>query len=133
MNAHLFVKYSKGERLDFAMNICERLLVVAVGFGLMCRLPAEAAYNEDLSCVRIVDESVRISREQLQRLQTIPSGTRASAEAYCVLPSGQMMTEDGDVVEVQRTLLPFEWDPENGLILLWQGDVYVGYDFRLVR
>ncbi|MEM6597063.1 MAG: hypothetical protein AAF635_02685 [Cyanobacteria bacterium P01_C01_bin.69] len=44
-----------------------------------------------------------------------------------------MMTEDGDVVEVQRTLLPFEWDPENGLILLWQGDVYVGYDFRLVR
>lgn len=115
------------------MNSCERLLVAAIGFGLMCGLPAEAAHNEELSCVRIVDESVRISREQLQRLQTIPSGTRASAEVYCFLPSGQMITEDGDVIEVQRTLLPFEWDPENGLILLWQGDVYVGYDFRLVR
>lgn len=95
--------------------------------------PAIAAYNENLICLDDVNETARISRGQLQQLQQIPVGTRLEVEAYCLLPSGQIATEEGGVIEVSRTLHPFEWDPENGLILLWQGDVYMGYDFRLMR
>jgi hypothetical protein len=114
-----------------AMNAFRFVLVF---FAIACigNLPAEAAYNENAICLDSIDESARITRSQLQRLQEIPIGTRLEVEAYCSLPSRQLATQEG-VVEVRRTFLPFEWDPENGLILLWRGDVYMGYDFRLVR
>ncbi|MEL6555798.1 MAG: hypothetical protein AAFQ63_20400 [Cyanobacteria bacterium J06621_11] len=114
------------------IDIC-RWAPAVIGFSFMVGLPASAAHNAELACVRMIDESARVSRAQLQRLQVFPAGTRTTADAYCILPSEQMVTEEGGVVEVRRTFLPFEWDPANGLILLWQGDVYLGYDFRLVR
>jgi hypothetical protein len=107
---------------------------VWIFFAIACigNLPAVAAYNENAICLDSIDEAARITRSQLQRLQELPIGTRLEIEAYCSLPSGQLATQDG-VVEVRRTFLPFEWDPKNGLILLWHGDMYMGYDFRLVR
>lgn len=110
-----------------------RLMSVVLALALSGELPAMAAYNDNLICLGAVNETARISRDQLRQLQQLSPGTRLEVEAYCSLPPMQMSTEREGVVEIQRTLHLFEWDPDNGLIMLWRGNVYVGYDFRLVR
>lgn len=111
-----------------------RLAAIAWATSLLGQLPAaKAIYNDNLICMGAINESARISREQLQQLQEIPLGVRFRLEAYCLLQPKQVTNEQGESVEIRRTLHPFEWDPSNGLVILWQDNAYAGYDFRVMR
>ena len=115
------------------MNIF-RLTAIALAVGLLGQIPAaKAAYNDNLICMGAINESARISRKQLQQLQEIPFGVRLNLEPYCLLQSEEVTTEQGEIVEIQRTLHPFEWEPSNGLVIHWRDNTYAGYDFRLLR
>ena len=98
--------------------------------------PAQAQYNEDLDCIGAIDSTVTLSRPQLSQIIEMSPGAVFSQPlpVYCELPSTRIVIEGG-LVEVRRTLHPFEWDPQNGLIILWSSDgsQYIDYDFRLVK
>ena len=98
--------------------------------------PAQAQYNEDLDCIGAIDSNVTLSRPQLSQIIELPVGAvfNQPLPVYCELPSTRIVTEVG-LVEARRTLHPFEWEPNNGLIILWSSDgsQFIDYDFRIVK
>lgn len=100
----------------------------------------------DSSCETIVKSGAEISRGQLSQLLEIPTGTKANTvrqvvdEPYCTLPVSQSKTqaepgqaelkvEPGNAIATERAAYPLAFDPEAWLVLSYEADEYLGYDF----
>ena len=112
------------------------LLWLSMQIYLSACSPTYAQYNDDLDCVGAIDSNVTLSRPQLSQIIEMSSGAvfGQPLPVYCELPSTRIVIEGG-LVEARRTLHPFEWDPNNGLIILWSSDgsQFIDYDFRIVK
>ncbi|MEL6353429.1 MAG: hypothetical protein AAFR58_17010 [Cyanobacteria bacterium J06627_28] len=100
----------------------------------------------DSSCETVVKSGAEISRGQLLQLLEIPTGTAASTvqqvvnEPYCTLPVSQAISqaktpaESGqaeldNAIATERAAYPLAFDPEAWVVLSYEADEYLGYDF----
>jgi len=83
------------------------------------------------TCLEKVQSSAVLSRDQLSRLLTIPERDRKERvrtivqAPYCRLPNVEVRAG----VVAEREAYPLEFDPQVWLIVLYEGDEYVGYAF----
>ncbi|MGI0490332.1 hypothetical protein ACN4EG_00860 [Alkalinema pantanalense CENA528] len=82
-------------------------------------------------CVQVVEPKAQISRQQLGQFLTIPEGTtrpqvtKTLPKPYCYLASLQIRTG----TKAERVVYPLASDPKTWLIVLYEGDRYMGYRF----
>ncbi|MBE9135780.1 hypothetical protein IQ254_00920 [Nodosilinea sp. LEGE 07088] len=84
------------------------------------------------TCIKIEQSKSLVSRDKLAKLLEIDAqATRTTVreilqEPYCVMAEGK--TEAG--TPASREAYPLEFDPQTWLVVLYDSDRYVGYDFR---
>lgn len=106
----------------------------------------------DSSCETVVKSGAEISRGQLSQLLEIPTGTKANTvqqvvnKPYCTLPVSQAKTqaesdkadlgkadlgqaELNSTIATERAAYPLAFDPEAWVVLSYEADEYLGYDF----
>lgn len=94
--------------------------------------PDQAQEVEAFTCIRQEQPKALVSRDQIKKLlETDLQAPKATVQEflnvpYCVLSPGK--TEAG--LPAEREAYPLEFDPETWLVVLYEGDRYVGYDFR---
>lgn len=92
----------------------------------------QAPEAEAFTCIRQEQPKSLVSRDQLKKLlETDLQAPKATVQGflnapYCVLSPGK--TEAG--LPAEREAYPLEFDPQTWLVVLYDGDRYVGYDFR---
>lgn len=83
------------------------------------------------ACQTTVQPQAKLSREQLLKLLTIVEGDKKQRvreivkEPHCKLEDLQIRVG----ATAQREAYPLEFDPQTWLVLLYEGDQYVGYRF----
>lgn len=110
------------------------LAVVVLGQGqaLMPKRSASTAASTE-PCEAIMRSDARLSRDQLAKLLTIPERDskenvrKVVSEPYCRL--APMEVRAG--VRAEREVYPLAFDPTTQVILLYEGDEYAGYRFRM--
>lgn len=84
-------------------------------------------------CQGDVKAGVVVSRQQLAQLLAVPERDRKSKveailkEPYCQLPSLEVRAG----VAANRAAYPLAFDPKTWLVVLYEGDEYAGYEFRV--
>ncbi|MGB3200402.1 MAG: hypothetical protein WBA99_05845 [Nodosilinea sp.] len=87
---------------------------------------------DPFTCIRQEQPQALVSRGQVKKLLDTDLKTpKATVQGllsapYCVLSPGK--TEAG--LPAEREAYPLEFDPQTWLVVLYDGDRYVGYDFR---
>lgn len=95
-------------------------------------VPQDNAQDRRLACQEIVQPKATLSREQLARLLSTPERSQRSnvkqivKEPYCRLSS--LSIRAGAMTE--RDIYPLGFDPQTSLVVLYEGDTYVGYGFK---
>ncbi|MBD2020966.1 hypothetical protein H6F43_12330 [Leptolyngbya sp. FACHB-36] len=107
-------------------------LLLALGLLLdLQTLPSFNQKSSDEPCQTVVQSQARLSRAQLAQLLTVPEGNRKQRvraivkDPFCKLADLQVRA--GAVA--QREAYPLEFDPETWLVVLYEGEQYVGYRF----
>jgi hypothetical protein len=84
------------------------------------------------ACKESVQPTAKLSRQQLAKLLTIPEGDRKQRvqeilkTPFCKLADLQVRAG----ATAQREAYPLEFDPQTWLVILYEGDQYVGYRFN---
>lgn len=82
-------------------------------------------------CQEVVQSKAILSREQLSRFLTVPERSsktqvrQVMKEPYCQLPPVDVRSG----VSSRREAYPLAFDTQTWLIVLYEGDEYVGYTF----
>jgi hypothetical protein len=108
-------------------------LVAAVGLigdprGL---LPASTSVKD--SCQEVIQSKATLSRDQLSRLLTIPERSdkaqvrQVMKDPYCKLSTLNLRSGEPS----QREAYPLAFDPQTWVVVLYEGNEYVGYSFSL--
>ena len=85
----------------------------------------------DKACQEVMQPSAVLSRDQLTKLLAIPERDKKSKvraifkEPYCKLPDIEVRAG----VTAEREAYPLEFDPKTWIVILYEGDEYVGYRF----
>lgn len=130
------------------VGLRERLSLLASGcllgtFGLLfsalsfrADLPAlvfrERKPERRIPCQEVVQPKASLSREQLSKLLSVPErSARRKVQAilkepYCQLPTLSIRTG----VKTERDLYPLAFEPQTSLVVIYEGDIYVGYGFK---
>lgn len=108
-------------------------LLILLGFSLGLRFQAKAASDQKDLCQDIISSQTVLSRQQLTQLLTVPERQNRQAieviakEPYCVLAAIEVRAD----VMAERTAYPLAFDPNTWLVVLYEDEEYVGYDFKL--
>ncbi len=108
-------------------------LVAAVGLigdprGL---LPASTSVKD--TCQEVIQSKAALSRDQLSRLLTIPERSdkaqvrQVMKDPYCKLSTLNLRSGEPS----QREAYPLAFDPQTWVVVLYEGNEYVGYSFSL--
>lgn len=85
----------------------------------------------DKACQEVMQPSAVLSRDQLTKLLAIPERDKKSKvraifkEPYCKLPDIEVRAG----VTAEREAYPLEFDPKTWIVILYEGEEYVGYRF----
>ena len=109
-------------------------LLAAFGlpFNLPSSVPKPSTKERSLLCSEMVQPKAVLSREQLAQLMTVPERSQRSKvqeivkQPYCKLPG--LSIRVGATTE--RELYPLSFDPQTSLLVLYEGQTYVGYGFK---
>lgn len=109
-------------------------LFAAIGLAIsqVENVPLNRVPNPDLFCQEIVQPKAKVSREQLAQLLTVPErGARPKVqgivkEPYCRMSN--VTIRAGATTE--RVAYPLATDPQTWLVILYEGETYVGYGFK---
>ncbi|MBD1922727.1 hypothetical protein H6F77_16860 [Microcoleus sp. FACHB-831] len=88
--------------------------------------------NRNPVCSEIVQPKAVLSREQLAQLMTVPERSARRKvqeiikEPYCRLPS--LSIRVGATTE--REIYPLAFEPQTSLVILYEGETFVGYGFK---
>jgi hypothetical protein len=91
---------------------------------------AQAAASQDL-CQEVKQSTATLSREQLAKLLAIAERSnrqevkKVVSEPYCILPALEVRAG----VQADREAYPLAFDPKTWLVMLYEGEEYVGYGF----
>ena len=84
------------------------------------------------ACTEIVKPKATLSRSQLARLLTVPERSsrrnvqQIVKEPYCRLPNVSIRAG----AKTEREIHPLAFDPQTSLVVLYEGETYVGYGFK---
>lgn len=97
------------------------------------------------SCQTVVRSGAEISRDQISRLLAVPEGSNKAAvrqvieKPYCLLPDqpnspqnsadSQKAAPKPSPASVAREAYPLAFDPTAWVVVNYEADSYVGYDF----
>lgn len=107
------------------------LLGLSLGIGL--RFQANAASARKDLCQGLISSQAVLSRQQLSQLLTVPERENRqaieaiAAEPYCTLDPIELRAG----VDAERAAYPLAFDPNTWLVVLYEDEEYVGYDFKL--
>lgn len=107
------------------------LAAIGLLFNAGTYLKADAASATKDNCQKLVQSSAVLSRAQLGKLLTIPERSSQQTvrdivtEPYCQLPS----LEIRDGITANREAYPLAFEPSTWLVMLYEGDEYVGFSF----
>lgn len=97
-------------------------------------LPKSAPAAREV-CQQVIQEKAVLSRDELAQLLTVPEGSDRSQiqqvvkSPYCQL--SQVQVRSGAMA--QREAYPLAFDPQTWLVILYEGESYVGYSFSFRR
>lgn len=109
--------------------------------ALLVILPGQVGSQSvpESDCLQVVRSGAELSRGQLSQLIALPAGSSQEAVRqvtdvpYCVLPSGSPgeAGESSDPIAEagRREAYPLAFDPDTWVVLGYEADEYVGYDF----
>ncbi len=109
------------------------LILLGFSLGLGLRFQAKAASTKKDLCQEIISSQAVLSRQQLTQLLTVPERENRQAieaiveEPYCTLSTLEVRA--GTMAE--RIAYPLAFDPNTWLVVLYEDEEYVGYDFKL--
>lgn len=98
-------------------------------------MPAQSTSTTKEVCQQVIQEKSALSREALAQLLTVPEGANRSQiqqvakSPYCQL--SEMQVRSG--ATAQREAYPLAFDPKTWLVVLYEGESYVGYSFTFRR
>lgn len=110
------------------------LLFGALSMGLNVStlvLPQRQAERRTI-CQEIVQPKATLSREQLSKLLSVPERSprrkvqEILKEPYCRLPT--LIVRAG--AKTERDIYPLAFEPQTSLIIIYEGEIYVGYGFK---
>lgn len=109
-------------------------MLAAIGLTLTqpSDIPLNQSPNPDLFCQEIVQPKAKLTREQLAQLLTVAErGARPKVqgivkEPYCRMSN--VTIRAGATTE--RVAYPLASDPQTWVVILYEGDTYVGYGFK---
>jgi hypothetical protein len=110
-------------------------VLVAFGwqFDLRPVIPEDTALQEhSLTCQEIVQPKAALSREQLAKLLSTPERSQRRnvqailKEPYCRLPSLSIRAG----AKTEREMYPLAFDPQTSLVVVYEGETYVGYGVK---
>jgi len=109
---------------------------VALAIGLMTDLYGLPSFrfrkNVGEACQQVIRAEAKLSRDQLAKLLIIPEGQNQKAvrqvvqDPYCKLSSLQVRVG----ATAQREAYPLDFDANTWLVVLYEGEQYVGYRFN---
>jgi hypothetical protein len=108
------------------------LATFGLPFNLPSSVPKQRTPKLNLMCSEIVQPKAALSREQLAKLMAVPERSpRPNVQAvvkepYCRLPT--LSIRVGAMTD--RELYPLAFDPQTSLVILYEGQTYVGYGFK---
>jgi hypothetical protein len=101
-------------------------------FNFPSSVPKQRTSGLHVMCSEIVQPKATLSREQFAKLMTVPERSQRRnvqalvKEPYCRLPS--LSIRSGATTE--RELYPLTFDPQTSLVILYEGQIYVGYGLK---
>jgi hypothetical protein len=127
-------KQLKVPRLKLEQLLLSGAVVAAVGLALNQPevAPPNRGPDPSVFCQEIVQPKAALSREQLAQLLTVPErDKRAKVQAivkqpYCRMPSLSIRTK----ATTERDAYPLVSDPQTWVVILYEGETYVGYGFK---
>ena len=105
---------------------------VALLSKVPANLPRERSLGPTQTCAEIVQPKAALSREQLAKLLSVPERTQRrkvqeiAKEPYCRLPSLSLRAG----ATTARDIYPLAFDPQTSLVIIYEGETYVGYGFK---
>ncbi len=87
------------------------------------------------NCVGQVNETATISRDQLATFLTVSErGSKATVQDILQMPYCELSgLEVRAGVPAERSVYRLAFDPQTWLVVLYEGDEYAGYQFRVSR
>lgn len=112
-------------------------LAVIAGLTLDLRemIAIERANRRPDNCAGAVNADAAISRDQLATFLTVAErGSKATVQdilqmPYCQLPGIEVRAG----VPAERAVYRLAFDPQTWLVVLYEGEEYAGYQFRVLR
>lgn len=112
-------------------------LAVIAGLTLDLRemIAIERANRRPDNCAGTVNADAAISRDQLATFLTVSErGSKATVQdilqmPYCQLPGIEVRAG----VPAERAVYRLAFDPQTWLVVLYEGEEYAGYQFRVLR
>jgi hypothetical protein len=128
------LKQLKVPRLKPELLLLSGAVLAAIGLTLTQPevAPPNRAPDPSQFCQEIVQLKAAISREQLAQLLTVPErGKRSQVQSivkqpYCRMPT--LSIRAGAMTE--RDAYPLASDPQTWIVILYEGESYVGYGFK---
>lgn len=112
-------------------------LAVIAGLTLDLRemIAIEQANRRPDNCTGAINANAVISRDQLATFLTVSErGSKATVQdilqtPYCQLPKIEVRAG----VPAERAVYRLAFDPQTWLVVLYEGEEYAGYQFRVLR
>ncbi|MBF2050993.1 MAG: hypothetical protein EDM05_027535 [Leptolyngbya sp. IPPAS B-1204] len=125
------------QQLGMRLFLMGGALAVIAGLTMDVResISFERANRRPENCAGTVNADATISREQLASFLTIPErGTKTAVldilqMPYCQLPNLEIRAG----VPAERSVYRLAFDPQTWLVVLFEGEEYAGYQFRVMR
>jgi hypothetical protein len=111
-------------------------LVALLTLGLLTDLQGLPSFGNrggGQACHQIIQPKAVLSREQLAQFLTIPEGAdqtrvrQVIKQPYCKLANLQVRAH----ALSDHEAYPLAFDPQTWLVVLYEGNQYVGYDFKV--
>lgn len=120
---------SRGTGIKYMLVGGSMVAAIALVVDLHPLLPQHNRTAEP--CQEVIAEKSFLSRDRLSQFLAVPEGTHQT-ELRQLMKAPYCRLADGTVkpgVTGPREAYPLEFDPKTWLVVLYEGDVYVGYTF----
>ncbi len=128
------LKQLKVPQLKLDQLLIGGAVLAAIGLALnqANMAPPNRGIDPNAFCQEVVQPKAVVTREQLARLLTVPERDKRIKvqeivkQPYCKMPT--LSIRSGATTE--RDAYPLASDPQTWLVVLYEGDTYVGYGFK---
>jgi hypothetical protein len=110
-------------------------VILGLTTDIQNRIASARASVRPENCTGKINSDATVSRDQLASFLTVSErGSKATVQdilqsPYCQLPSIEVRAG----VPAERAVYRLAFDPQTWLVVLYEGNEYAGYQFRVIR